>query len=74
MRNVTSLKPKNNGFIFRVIPKFSEIVVPMDIALFYLAELYGEASISPAPTLVEVQVQLDKAYAKGDSPWHVIVG
>jgi len=46
----------------------------MDIALFYLAELYGEASISSAPTLVEVQVQLDKAYAKGDSPWHVVVG
>ena len=73
MRNVTSIKPKRNNAIFRIIPKFSEIVVPMDVALFYLAELYGEASISPAPTLVEVQVQLDKAYAKGDSPWHVVV-
>jgi len=74
MRNVTSLKPKNNSFIFKVIPKFSEIVVPLEIGVFYLTELYGEASIPPAPTLVEVQVQLDKAYAKGDSPWRIVVG
>jgi len=56
------------------MPKFSEIVVPLEIGVFYLTELYGEASIPPAPTLVEVQVQLDKAYAKGDSPWRIVVG
>jgi hypothetical protein len=74
MRNVTSLKPRHNKSIFKKVPKFSTMLVSLDVALFYLAELYGEASISPAPTLVEVQVQLDKAYAKGDSPWRVVVG
>ena len=55
MRNITSLKPRQNNDIFKRIPKFSEVYVPFEIAVDYLHDLYAGVELPATPTKTVVQ-------------------
>lgn len=74
MRNVTSLKPKQNKDIFKRIPKFSEVFVPFEVAVDYLHDLYAGVDLPATLTKTVAQQKLDKAYSMGDTPWRVVIG
>lgn len=74
MRNVTSLKPRINNDIFKSIPKFTEVFVPIEVARKYAQSIYGSVEVHDASPAHFVQKKLDKAYSMGDTPWRVVVG
>lgn len=73
MRNVTSLKPKRNNDIFKSIPKFTEVFVPIEVARKYAQSIYGSVEVHDASPAHSVQKKLDKAFLHKESPWQIII-